>query len=68
MSSYSTYTEGFSVKTKRPITKNDIINLCDVLESKNEYINVCHFEPEPITEGGIIFKFKDDSKKECTNQ
>lgn len=61
--SHSTYTEGFTVITKAPITKNDIIILCELLENKKEYINLCKFEPERISEGGIVFKFKDESKE-----
>jgi hypothetical protein len=54
-----TYTSGLTLKTKNIITKNDIISLCKLLNSKDEYSNLCEFEPEPITEGGIIYKFKD---------
>jgi len=56
----STYTRGFHLKTKKIITKNDIITMCNLLNSKNEYSNLCEFKPEGITEGGIVFNFKDN--------
>ena len=52
-----TYTNGLSFLTKKEITKNDIITLCNLLNNHNLYKDVCTFEPEPITEGGIIFKY-----------
>lgn len=54
-----TYTIGFRLKTERIITKNDIIAMCNLLNSKDVYLNVCDFQPEGITEGGILFNFKD---------
>ena len=54
-----TYTSGFTLKTEKIITKNDIITMCNLLNNKDEYLNLCKFEPEGITEGGIIFKFND---------
>lgn len=54
----STYTDGLTFKTEKVITKNDIINLCKLLNNREEYINICEFKPEDITEGGIVFKFK----------
>ena len=62
-----TYTLGLTLKTKQKITKNDIIILCNLLSNKDEYSNLCEFEPEGITEGGILFKFNKnnvDYKKE----
>ena len=50
---------GLTLKTKRIITKDDIITMCKLLNSKDEYSNLCEFQPEGITEGGIIYKFKD---------
>lgn len=54
----STYTDGLTFKTEKVITKNDIINLCKLLNNREEYVNICEFKPEGITEGGIVFKFK----------
>lgn len=56
-----TYTQGLTLKAEKNITKNDIITMCKLLNGKNEYFNLCEFQPEPITEGGIVFKFKDGS-------
>lgn len=55
----ATYTEGIRLKTERVIMKKDIITMCNLLNSKDEYLNLCKFEPEAITEGGIVFKFND---------
>ena len=60
----TTYTSGLRLKTKRIITKNDIITMCNLLNSNNVYSNLCEFRPEAITEGGIVFKFN----KECDNK
>lgn len=49
--------EGFKIKSQKIITKNDIINICELLNQEEFYKNICTFEPEPISEGGIIFKF-----------
>ncbi len=56
----TTYTIGLTLKTERIITKDDIITLCKLLNSKDQYSNLCEFQPEGITEGGILFKFKDN--------
>ena len=48
-----TYTSGLTLKTKQKITKNDVITLCNLLNNKDEYSNLCEFQPEGITEGGI---------------
>lgn len=53
-----TYTSGLSLKCERTVTKNDIITMCNLLNNREEYSNLCEFEPEGISEGGIIFKFK----------
>lgn len=58
-----TYTSGLTLKTERIITKNDIITMCNLLNSNNEYSNLCEFKPEAITEGGIVFKFMDNFDK-----
>lgn len=55
-----TYTRGFTIKTNNNITKDDIITMCKLLNSKNEYSNLCEFQPQNIEEGGILFKFKDN--------
>ncbi len=57
----STYTNGLSFKCKKDITKNDLVNLCKLLDQKLEGIN---FRPEPISEGGIVYGWKNDSPNE----
>ena len=52
----STYTDGLRFKCLKDITKNDIIVLCDLLAA-NYNDNLCSFQPEGITEGGIKFVF-----------
>ena len=52
-----TYTNGPTLKTERDIYKGDIINLCEILN--NEYDGCCEFQPERISEGGILYNFKD---------
>ncbi len=59
-----TYTTGLSLKTKNNITKHDIITMCNLLNSNCEYSNLCEFTPEGISEGGILFNFKDEFPKE----
>lgn len=54
-----TYTLGYRLKTERVITKNDIISMCNLLNARDEYLDLCEFKPEAISEGGIVFKFKD---------
>ena len=58
---FSTLAPGITLKTKREITKNDIITLCNLLGSKDEYANLYEFKPEPICEGGILFVSKDET-------
>lgn len=59
----STYCSGLTFKTEKIITKNDIITMCNLLNNREEYSSqLCTFEPEPITEGGIVFKFKNNSE------
>lgn len=59
----STYSSGLTFKTEQSITKNDIITMCNLLNDRDEYSSqLCTFEPEPITEGGIVFKFKNNSE------
>lgn len=47
-----TYTRGFQLKAIKDINKNDIILLCNYLNTNFEGIN---FKPEGITEGGIEY-------------
>ena len=56
----STYALGLTLKTQKIITKDDIITLCKELTNKDCYSDLCEFQPERISEGGIIFKFKDN--------
>ena len=56
----TTYVSGPTFKTERIITKDDIITMCKLLNSKDQYSNLCEFQPEGISEGGILFKFKDN--------
>jgi hypothetical protein len=60
----STYNIGLSLKTERIITKNDIITMCNLLNSNCKYSNLCDFTPEAICEGGILYNFKDEFDKE----
>ena len=55
------YTDGYNIKAEKIIKKNDIITMCELLNQEEYYNNICTFEPEPITEGGIIFKFKNNT-------
>ena len=56
----STYTTGLTLKTQRIITKDDIMTMCKLLNNKDDYSNLCEFQPEGISEGGILYKFKDN--------
>ena len=58
MTELGTYTKGFAIKTNKIVTKNNIITLCKLLNCRPEYANLCEFQPEAISEGGILFKFK----------
>lgn len=58
----STYTNGFTLKSKKKITKKEIILSCTYLNSQPCYQNVCTFELEGITEGCIIYKYNDENK------
>lgn len=49
-----TYENYRHLYTSREITKSDIVNICN--ELKNEFSGKQEFEPEKITEGGILFK------------
>ncbi len=55
----STYTTGYSLKSIKNITKNDIITMCNLL---NNAMPDYKFEPEPIIEGGICYKFYNKNK------
>jgi len=50
----TTNCHGFTVRTTRNITKGDMVSLCNTLNEND----VCKFQPEPITEGGIMFIFQ----------
>jgi hypothetical protein len=52
-----TYTGGFSIKTLNYVTKGNIVSLCTSLNEDPLFKDICIFEPEPITEGGIIFRY-----------
>jgi hypothetical protein len=54
-----TYINGFNLTATKPITKGDIVQLCKELNSRHETTQL-KFEPEPITEGGIVYKFPDN--------
>ena len=56
---YYTYTSGLTLKAEKDVTKKDILCICEMLSSHPEYNASCHFEPERISEGGIIYKFND---------
>jgi hypothetical protein len=47
-----TYTRAYQLKAIKDITKNDILLLCDYLNTNFEGIT---FKPEGITEGGIVY-------------
>lgn len=49
--------DGFYIQPQKTITKNDIITMCELLNQHDFYKDICSFEPEPISEGGIVFKF-----------
>ena len=48
---------GLTLKTNQEIYKGDIVVLCKCLNE--EFKGSCEFEPEGISEGGILYKFKD---------
>jgi len=48
---------GLTLRTKKDICKGDIVVLCEHLN--DEFKGSCEFQPEGITEGGILYKFKD---------
>ena len=60
MSAPHTYTSGMYLTATKDITKRDLVSLCKDLSSQNEGTGL-KFEPEPITEGGIVYKFHDNS-------
>jgi hypothetical protein len=54
----STYTNGYQLILSEPLTKKKLIQLCHELKRAfNDFYNSTKFsfEPEPITEGGIVF-------------
>jgi hypothetical protein len=60
MSTPYTYTPGMYLTVTKQITKGDFVTLCKDLNSKYEATGL-QFQPEPITEGGIVYKFPDGS-------
>jgi hypothetical protein len=60
MSAQHTYTNGFYLTAVKPITKGDMVQLCKDLSSRHEATGL-KFQPEAITEGGIVYKFPDNS-------
>ncbi len=56
-----TYTNGLQFKCNREITKNDLVTLCELLNTRPEYVDTVEFKPEPIGGGGFIYIFKDPS-------
>lgn len=60
-----TYTTGFTLKASRIITKNDMITICELFTSKYSHSCECEFQPEPICEGGILYKFKKNLDDKC---
>ena len=51
-----TYTYGFSFVVGKDVTKSEFIELCELLTNEVFFNNEYIFEPEPITEGGIIYR------------
>jgi hypothetical protein len=60
MSAQYTYTNGFYLTATKPITKGGMVQLCKDLNTSYESTGL-KFEPESITEGGIVYKFPDNS-------
>jgi hypothetical protein len=56
---FSTYTRGGTLKVQQNITKGNIATMCHLLSNHKAYVNICEFAPEPITEGGIVYKFNE---------
>ena len=48
---------GLTLHTKQDIYKGDIVVLCKCLN--DEFKGLCEFQPECISEGGILYNFKD---------
>ena len=57
----TTYAHGYTLEAEKDITKNDIINICKLLNTK--YDNGYTFKPEAITEGGIVYNFNNGNTK-----
>ena len=60
MSAPHTYTSGMYFTATKDITKRDLVSFCKDLNSQHEVTGL-KFEPEPITEGGIVYKFPHNS-------
>jgi hypothetical protein len=52
----TTCTYGFNVKCFNNITKGQFINICRSISAHFSYDQPIDMVPEPITEGGILFK------------
>jgi hypothetical protein len=44
-------------RATRDITKGDILRVCRLLNTRLEYTDICHIEPEEICGGGLKFVF-----------
>lgn len=53
----NTYESGDEFFSTRVVYKGDIIDLCDLLKDNAMFRGICTFEPEPISEGGLIYRF-----------
>jgi len=51
-----TYTHGFSFVVSKNVTKAEFIKICELLTNEVFFNNEYVFEPEPISEGGIIYR------------
>ena len=51
---------GYKLKASRDITKQDMIVLCNAL---NMFYQDATIEPEPISDGGLVFKYNDNAKR-----
>ena len=60
MSAPHTYTPGMYLTATKQIIKDDLVSFCKDLNNQYEATGL-KFEPEPITEGGIVYKFPDNS-------
>lgn len=52
-----TYATGFRLRCERDVRRRDIVQFCNWLSRQDEFLGRCTFEPESITEGGIVYRF-----------